>query len=85
MARLRTTDIKIYNIGLKSKHLLFKANQIELILKWPSSSQYVKLFEDIIYVHTLGVAVPTHQCWSLGDEGKQAKSHRGVQVRPLTL
>ena len=29
-------------------------------------------------INTLGVAVPTSHHWPLGDEGKQAKSHRGV-------
>jgi dihydroorotate dehydrogenase len=33
-------------------------------------------------INTLGVAVPTHQRRPLGDEGKQAKSHRGMSGPP---
>ena len=49
------------------KNLIVLTNQIELNLKWHSSSQCLKLFEDIIYVHTLGEAVPTSHHWPLGD------------------
>ena len=35
-------------------------------------------------INTPGVAVPTSHRWPLGDEGKQAKKHRGGQVHPLT-
>ena len=33
----------------KTKTLIVQTNQIELSLKWPSTSQCLKLFEDIIY------------------------------------
>ena len=33
-------------------------------------------------INTLGVAVPTSHHWPLGDEGKQAKKHRGVSGPP---
>ena len=32
--------------------------------------------------NTLGVAVPTHHRWPLGDEGKQAKKFGGVSGPP---
>jgi len=35
-------------------------------------------------INTLGIAVPTHKRWPLGDEGKQAKKHMGgVRSAPL--
>ena len=33
-------------------------------------------------INTPGVAVPTRQRWPLGDEGKQAKKHRGGSGPP---
>ena len=47
---------------------------MELDLKWPGSSQCLKLFGVVIYIDaTLGEARRTRHRWPLGDEGKQAK------------
>ena len=57
---------------------------MELSLKWPSSSQCLKLFEDIIYVHTLGVAVPMGITGLWAMRGSKRCYTGGCQVRPLT-
>ena len=36
-----------------------------------------------LILYTLGVAVPSSHHWPKGDEGKQAKKHRGVRSAPL--
>ena len=56
---------------------IVKTNQTELSLKWPSFQQFHRFF-----YFTLGVAVLTRNRWPLGDEGKQAKKHRGGSGPP---
>ena len=67
----------------KIKILIVKTNQIEFNLKWPGSS-----FSNIVFhsffnlINTLGETALTSHHWPLGDEGKQAKSQRGVSGPP---
>ena len=80
--RLRTINIKIFYIGLKSKPLLLKQIKKSSALNGlaPLNNTTYHTFSGLI--NTLGVAVPTSHHWPLGDEGKQAKSHGGVSGPP---
>ena len=68
--------------GLKSKHLFFQQIKQNLALNGlaPLSINFFHSFFNLI--NTLGETVPTSHHWPLGDEGKQAKSHRGVSGPP---